>query len=426
MCKKNGQAQELEGLIISEGICIGRLLLYSPERIAQANSGEDVIIAANELTPSDLINIHKMAPAGFITRVGTIHSHTSILIRNLGVPAVTDILVQNDWNGKQVIIDAYRGEVIVDPTAEMIQYYKEQAEIAEARKEKLLDVYRNRSAVTRQGKRIHVYANITSLSDLPSVLEQNAEGIGVFKTEFMYMEASHIPTEDEQFETYRTLVSAMGRKKVVIRTIDIGADKKAACFNLDEEDNPAIGYRAIRICLKQPEVFLPQIKAILRASAFGQVAILYPMITSVNEILEIRKIVERAKCELYRQGIAFDDKIEQGIMIETPSAVLISAELAETVDFFSIGTNDLLQYLFAADRQNPKLKALLDPYHPAFMRSVEHVVQCAKKAGIWVGVSGELASDLEYIHLFADYGMDALAVSPSLILKVKQAICEME
>lgn len=414
-------------MIISEGISIGRVLLYSPDQKAQSYSDrESVIIAANELTPLDIIEIQKMAPEGFITRVGTIHSHTSILIRNMGVPAITDIPVQSGWDGKQVIVDAYQGEVIIDPTSETLRYYKEQAKFAKTRKEKLLDEYRNRSAVTKHGKKVHVYANITSLSDLPAVLEQNAEGIGVFKTEFMYMEASHIPTEDEQFETYRKLMTAMGSKKVVIRTIDIGADKKAACFHLDKEDNPAIGYRAIRICLKQPEVFLPQIKAILRASAFGKVSMMYPMITSVSEILAIREIVERAKCELCNQGIAFDDKVEQGIMIETPSAVLISSELAELVDFFSIGSNDLLQYLFAADRQNPKLKDLLDPYHPAFMRSVEYVVQSAKKAGIWVGVSGELASDLEYVHLFVEYGIDALAVSPSRILDVKHAICEME
>lgn len=417
----------MEGMIISEGISTGRVLLYSPKQKTRSYSdGESVIIAANELTPIDIIEIEKMAPAGFITKVGTIHSHMSILIRNMDVPAITNIHVQSDWDGKQVIVDAHRGEVIVDPTTEMLQYYEKQAKLVEIRKEKLLYEYRNRSAITKRGRKMHVYANITGLSDIPNVLEQNAEGIGVFKTEFIYMEASHIPTEDEQFEIYRKLVTAMGNKKVVIRTIDIGADKKAPCFYLDEEDNPAIGYRAIRICLKQPEVFLPQIKAILRASAFGKVAMMYPMIISVNEILAIQEIVNQAKCELHNQGFAFDDKIEQGIMIETPAAVLISAELAEIVDFFSIGTNDLLQYLFAADRQSPKLKDLLDPYHPAFTRSVEHVVQSAKKAGIWVGVSGELASDLDYVHLFVKYGIDALAVSPSRILKVKQAICEME
>ena len=418
---------KIEGLTICEGICIGRVLLYSPgQKISTHSDGEPVILAANELTPIDMLEIEKLVPAGFITAIGTIHSHVSILIRNMDVPAITNIPVQSDWNGKQVIVDADRGEVIVDPTAEMLPYYEEQIKLAELRKEKLLDEYRNRNAITRRGKKLNVYANITSLSDLPTVLEQNAEGIGVFKTEFLYMKAAHIPTEDEQFEVNRKLVTAMGNKKVVIRTVDLGADKKAACFYLDEEENPAMGYRGIRICLKQPEIFLPQIKAILRASAFGKVAIMYPMIISANEILAIQKIVNQAKRELRNQGIAFDDKIEQGIMIETPAAVMISTELAQMVDFFSIGTNDLLQYLFAVDRQSPKLKDLLDPYHPAFIRAIHHVMQSAKKAGIWVGVSGELASDLAYLHLFVDDGIDALAVSPSRILKVKQTICEME
>ena len=418
----------MDGLIINDGIGMGRLLLYSDiekSKTCRLNA-EPVIIAAPDLTPNDFIKLEKWVPAGFITTNGTINSHTSILIRNLGVPAVTNIPIQNEWNGKFVIIDAYQGRIIVDPTQEAIQFYKKQEKQVAEEEARLLNEFRGSNTKTRSGKRIHVYANITSPSDMQNVIDYDAEGIGVFKSEFLYLGVKDYPTEDEQFEIYKNIATTMGNKKVVIRTLDIGADKKVDYFNLDAEDNPAMGYRAIRICLNQPEIFLPQIKAILRASAYGNVSIMYPMVVSVEEVLKIQKIVGHAMQELRSAEIPFNEKIEQGIMMETPAAVMISEDLAKVVDFFSIGTNDLMQYLFAADRQNPKLRELLDPYHPAVTHSIRHIIQSAHAAGIWVGVSGELASDLDYVRLFVEYGIDALAVSPMRILKVRRVISEID
>ena len=290
----------------------------------------------------------------------------------------------------------------------------------------LLDSFRGKKAETKSGQQIHLYANINRLADVQQVIQNDAEGIGVFKTEFLYLESSDYPTEEKQFDVYKKVVASMKGKKVVLRTLDIGADKTADYFHLEKEENPAIGLRAIRLCFERPDIFVTQLRAMLRASAFGNVSIMYPMIISMNEILRIKSIVKEVMEGLKKEKIPFDENIEQGIMVETPAAVIMSRELAEIVDFFSIGTNDLTQYTLAMDRQNIRLEAMVDPLHPAILRSIKTTIENAHKAGIWVSISGELGANTSLVKMFAEYGIDALTVPPSKILPLRKAICEVD
>ena len=382
---------------------------------------EPVILIAEDLAPSETVQMDKNNLLAFVTRLGSSNSHTAILARNMDIPALIGVEISKDWNGKQAIIDGVRGVIIVDPDeATVMEYNKKIAKQTE--RKNLLNTLKGQEDVTLDGKHIKLYANIGGVGDVADVLKNDAKGIGLFRSEFLYLESDDFPTEEQQFEAYKKVAQLMAGKKVIIRTLDIGADKQVDYFNLDKEDNPALGYRAIRICLQQPEIFRTQLRALLRASAFGNIAIMYPMIISEDEVLKIKEISSSVKEELKAEGIPFDENIEEGIMIETPAAAVISDKLAKLVDFFSIGTNDLTQYTLAADRQNAKLEAIADPHHEAVLRLIELVCKNAHEAGIWAGICGELGSDLELTERFMKMGVDELSVSSSRILPVRQKI----
>ncbi len=382
---------------------------------------EPVILIAEDLAPSETVQMDKNNLLAFVTRLGSSNSHTAILARNMDIPALIGVEISKDWNGKQAIIDGVRGVIIVDPDeATVMEYNKKIAKQTE--RKNLLNTLKGQEDVTLDGKHIKLYANIGGVGDVADVLKNDAKGIGLFRSEFLYLESDDFPTEEQQFEAYKKVAQLMAGKKVIIRTLDIGADKQVDYFNLDKEDNPALGYRAIRICLQQPEIFRTQLRALLRASAFGNIAIMYPMIISEDEVLKIKEISSSVKEELKAEGISFDENTEEGIMIETPAAAVISDKLAKLVDFFSIGTNDLTQYTLAADRQNAKLEAIADPHHEAVLRLIELVCKNAHEAGIWAGICGELGSDLELTERFMKMGVDELSVSSSRILPVRQKI----
>ncbi len=389
---------------------------------AGLHTKEPVIILADDLSPSETIQMDKTKILAVVTKHGSANSHTAILARSLNIPSLvnTDVEISKEYHGKEAVVDGVTGTLFIEPEAEVLdQKKKEQAEIKE--KNERLKLLIGKENVTKDGRSIKLYANMGNVEDVDKVLANDAGGIGLFRSEFLYLGRDDFPTEEEQFAAYKEVVSRMEGKKVIIRTLDIGADKKADYFGLDAEENPALGYRAIRICLMQPEIFKTQLRAIYRASAFGTVSIMFPMIISVEEIRKIKDIVEEVKEELTREGVSFG-AVELGIMIETPAAAIVSEELAKEVGFFSIGTNDLTQYTLAIDRQNQKLEPFYDSHHPAVLKLIEMTVQNGHKAGIWVGICGELGADDTLTETFLDMGLDELSVSPTYILKLRDRI----
>lgn len=387
-------------------------------------SEEPVIIVADDLAPSETVQLDKDKILSFVTVHGSVNSHTAILARTMGIPALigTEIPLDETVDGKLAVVDGINGMVYLEPEADILTQMQEKQR-EEAEKKELLKKLKGRENITQDGKKIMLYANIGNIKDLAMVLQNDAGGIGLFRSEFIYLEKEDFPTEEEQFRIYRTVAETMAGKRVIIRTLDIGADKKCDYFGLEQEENPAMGVRAIRICLTREEVFKTQLRAIFRASAYGTIAIMYPMITSLWEVKRIKEIVCEVKAELEQQNIKHGNP-KQGIMIETPAAVMVSEELAKEVDFFSIGTNDLTQYTLAVDRQNPKLDAFYDSHHPAVLRMIKMVVENAHKAGIWAGICGELGADLDLTQEFLKMGVDELSVSPGRILPIRKIILE--
>ena len=384
---------------------------------------EPVIVVADDLAPSETVQMDKDKLLAFVTKYGSSNSHTAILARTMNIPALIGVEIQEDWNGKLAVVDGYEGCLYIEPEEEvLVKMKKRQQEDMEVRE--LLQNLRGKEDVTLDGKKIRLYANIGSVKDVASVLANDAAGIGLFRSEFLYLEAEDYPDEEAQFQAYKTVAENMAGKKVIVRTLDIGADKQVGYFGLDKEENPAMGYRAIRICLDRTDVFKTQLRALLRASAFGNIAIMYPMIISVDEVRRIKAIVEEIKKELDEQGIRYGE-VEQGIMIETPAAVVISDLLAEEVDFFSIGTNDLTQYTLAIDRQNMKLDNIYDAHHPAVLRMIQTTIDNGHKHGCWVGICGELGADMTLTETFVKMGIDELSVSPSCVLPIRKLIREM-
>lgn len=382
---------------------------------------EPAIIVAADLAPSETVQMNKELVLSFVTVQGSLNSHTAILARTMGIPAlVGTALSPEELDGRLGIVDGFTGTFYVDPDETTLSDMR-QKQAADLEKKRLLQELKGKDNITLDGKKILLYANIGNSKDLAAVLGNDAGGIGLFRSEFLYLERDSFPTEEEQFAIYKTVAETMAGKRVIIRTLDIGADKKCDYFELDREENPAMGLRAIRICLTRPEIFKTQLRALYRASAFGKIAIMFPMIISVEEVRKIKEIVEEIKAELTEQGIVFGQP-ELGIMVETPAAVMMSDELAKEVDFFSIGTNDLTQYTLAIDRQNEKLDRFYDPHHPAVLRQIRIVVDNAHKAGIWAGICGELGADTELTPLFLKMGVDELSVSPGSILPLRELI----
>ncbi len=399
------------------------------ERVIAALAGVDtdagamdeaVIVVAEDLAPSETVQMDKTKLLGFVTRLGSSNSHTAILARTMNIPALIGVDIDSSWNGKMAIIDGRKGLIFVEPDEVTLAAYKaEQKKDEEARE--LLKKLKGLPDETIDGKHIKLYANIGSVADVANVLANDAAGIGLFRSEFLYLEKTDYPTEEEQFAIYKTVAQNMAGRKVVIRTLDIGADKQVDYFNMDKEENPAMGYRAIRICLDRIDIFKTQLRALYRASAFGNIAIMFPMIISLSEVKRIKEICEDIKAELKENGIEYGE-VELGVMIETPAAVMISDELAKEVDFFSIGTNDLTQYTLAIDRQNSKLDSIYDSHHPAVLKMIKMVADNGHAEGIWVGICGELASDTTLTETFIKMGIDELSVSPSYILPIRKII----
>lgn len=388
------------------------------------DSDVPVILLADDLSPSETVQLDKSKILAFVTKNGSANSHTAILARSMNIPALvkTDVALLEDYNGVQAIVDGMEGTFIINPDEATSQKMIQKKMEYERERTELLKLI-GKDNVTTDGRRINVYANIGSVQDVEKVLSNDGGGIGLFRSEFLYLGREDYPTEEEQFEIYKEVLSRMGGKKVIIRTLDIGADKQVDYFNLPKEENPAMGYRAIRICLDRVDIFKTQLRAIYRASAFGTVAIMFPMIISVSEIRRIKEIVEEVKAELTKEGRSFN-RVELGIMIETPAAVMISRELAEEVEFFSIGTNDLTQYTLAIDRQNQNLDNIYDSHHPAVLRMIQMTIENGHKGGAWVGICGELGSDTTLTKTFVDMGVDELSVSPTYILGLRKAIRE--
>lgn len=386
------------------------------------DTNEPVIIFADDLAPSETVQLDKSLVLSFVTVHGSTNSHTAILARTMNIPALigVDIEISTELEGKTAIVDGFNGNVYIDPSPEVMTEMQKRYDEAQ-QKQKLLLELKGKDNVTKDGKSVWLYANIGNVKDLAYVLENDAGGIGLFRSEFIYLESSTYPTEDEQFQIYKKAAEAMAGKRVVIRTLDIGADKQADYFNLDKEENPAMGLRAIRICLTRPKIFKTQLRAIYRASKYGKLAVMYPMITSLEEVHKIKAISAEVRAELDSENIPYNT-IEEGIMIETPAAVMISDLLAKEVDFFSIGTNDLSQYTMAIDRQNPKLDSFFNPHHEAVLRMIEMTVNNAHKENIWVGICGELGADTELTERFLKMGVDELSVSPSYVLPLRDKI----
>ena len=384
---------------------------------------EPVIVVAEDLAPSETVQMDKEKLLAFVTRLGSANSHTAILARTMNIPALIEVDIKEEWNGKMAVVDGYTGTFYIDPDEETLKKMQEKKE-EDIKARELLQELKGKEDVTVDGKHIKLYANIGGVKDVASVLANDAAGIGLFRSEFLYLEADNYPDEEAQFQAYKTVAENMAGKKVIVRTLDIGADKQVDYFNLDHEENPAMGYRAIRICLDRRDIFRTQLRALLRASAYGNIGIMYPMIISVDEVKEIKKIVESIKAELTEKGIEYGE-VEQGIMIETPAAVMISDLLAEEVDFFSIGTNDLTQYTLAIDRQNSKLDNIYDAHHPAVLRMIQQTIENGHKAGCWVGICGELGADMTLTETFLKMGIDELSVSPTFVLPIRKLIREM-
>lgn len=389
-----------------------------------SDSEEPVIVVAEDLAPSETVQMNKDKVLSFVTVQGSLNSHTAILARTMGIPALvgTKVPLDESVDGKPGIVDGFSGVIYVEPEEGLLEQMSARRE-EELEKKRLLQELKGKENITLDGRRVMLYANIGNMKDLATVVQNDAGGIGLFRSEFIYLEKDSFPTEEEQFRIYKTVVETMAGKRVIIRTLDIGADKQCDYFEMEKEENPALGCRAIRICLTRPGIFKTQLRALFRASAYGKLAIMYPMITGVGEIKRIQAIVEEVKAELSEQGIKYGEP-EQGIMIETPAAVMMSEELAREVDFFSIGTNDLTQYTLAIDRQNAKLDEFYDPHHPAVLRMIEMVVENAHKAGIWAGICGELGADRELTRDFLAMGVDELSVSPGSILPLRKIVLE--
>ena len=400
------------------------LTVLQGEESQGVESQEPSIIVADDLAPSETVQLDKDKVLSFVTVHGSLNSHSAILARTMGIPALvgTKLPVDDTVNGKLGIVDGTNGIIYVDPDEVTLGKMKEFQKI-ELEKKKLLETLKGKENITLDGQKILLYANIGNTKDLATVLQNDAGGIGLFRSEFIYLEREDYPTEEEQFQIYKAVAETMAGKRVIIRTLDIGADKQCDYFKMEKEENPAMGCRAIRICLKRPEIFKTQLRALFRASVYGKIAIMYPMITSVKEIQRIKDIVTQVKAELEEQGVEYREP-EQGIMIETPAAVMISGQLAKEVDFFSIGTNDLTQYTLAIDRQNTALDEFYDPHHPAVLRMISMVVNNAHKAGIWVGICGELGADCELTKEFLVMGVDELSVSPGNILPIRKIVRE--
>lgn len=389
------------------------------------NSGDDkVIICTDDLAPSETVLLDKDKVLAFVTAYGSSNSHTAILARNMNIPAIIgagDDFLNFVKDGDNAIVDGFTGEIFVNPDDETLERLHRKQYEDEERK-KLLQDLKGKENVTLDGTKINIYANIGGVDNIGAVLVNDAGGIGLFRSEFLYLESSDYPTEEQQFAAYRKVLESMAGKKVIIRTLDIGADKKVDYFNLAKEDNPALGYRAIRICLTRPEIFKTQLRALYRASAYGNLGIMFPMITSVSEIEKILAVCEEVKQELKTDGIEYSDNVELGIMIETPAAAIISDRLAPMVDFFSVGTNDLTQYTLACDRQNPNIEAFCDTHHEAILRLIELSAKNAHENGAWIGICGELAADTSLTETFLRMGIDELSVSPTFVLKVREAV----
>lgn len=406
------------------------------ERLLQALSSqnetvmvmdEPVIIAADDLVPSETVQLDKEKVLSFVTMYGSANSHTAILARTMNIPAVIGLgeALKEEYDGKVAIVDGVDGKVYIDPDEETMASMQKKQKKDQEQKE-LLNQLKGKENVTKSGQKVNVYANIGNLADVGAVLKNDAGGIGLFRSEFLYLESDTYPTEEQQFAVYKKVAEMMAGKKVIIRTLDIGADKQVDYFKLDKEDNPALGYRAIRICLTRPEIFKTQLRALYRASAYGQISIMFPMIISVAEVKKIKEIVEEVKAELRTEGAAFREDVELGIMIETPAAVMVSRELAKEVDFFSVGTNDLTQYTLAIDRQNQKLEDFYDSHHPAVLAMIRMAAESAHAEGKWIGICGELGADVTLTETFLKMGIDELSVAPGMVLKVRQKIREAE
>ena len=400
------------------------LTILNGEETGAVDADEPKIIVAEDLAPSETVQLDKDKVLSFVTVKGSLNSHTAILARTMAIPALvnTSVSLESEMDGRLGIVDGADGTFYVDPDEETLAEMKKRQEEDLSRKQLLLTL-KGKENVTLDGQKVMLYANIGNIKDLATVIQNDAGGIGLFRSEFIYLEKEDFPTEEEQFQIYRQVAQTMAGKRVIIRTLDIGADKQCDYFHMEHEENPALGCRAIRICLTRPEIFKTQLRALFRASAFGKIAIMYPMITSVQEVREIKGIVEEVKAELTSQGVEFGNP-EQGIMIETPAAAIISDDLAKEVDFFSIGTNDLSQYTMAIDRQNPQLDLFFDPHHPAVLRMISLVMENAHKAGIWAGICGELGADQSLTKEFLAMGVDELSVSPGSILPLRKIILE--
>lgn len=400
------------------------LTILNGEETGDVDADEPKIIVAEDLAPSETVQLDKDKVLSFVTVKGSLNSHTAILARTMAIPALvnTSVSLESEIDGRLGIVDGANGTFYVDPDEATLAEMKKRQEEDLSRKQLLLTL-KGKENVTLDGQKVMLYANIGNIKDLATVIQNDAGGIGLFRSEFIYLEKEDFPTEEEQFQIYRQVVQTMAGKRVIIRTLDIGADKQCDYFHMEHEENPALGCRAIRICLTRPEIFKTQLRALFRASAFGKIAIMYPMITSVQEVRKIKEIVEEVKAELTTQGVEFGNP-EQGIMIETPAAAIISDDLAKEVDFFSIGTNDLSQYTMAIDRQNPQLELFFDPHHPAVLRMISLVVENAHKAGIWAGICGELGADQSLTKEFLAMGVDELSVSPGSILPLRKIILE--
>ena len=384
------------------------------------DSDEPVILAADDLAPSETIGLDKSKILGFITQGGSSNSHTAILARTMGIPALCGVgdALKPEYHGRLAYIDGETGQAVLDPDELTLNVLRDKYQKQQEMKE-LLQTMKGKEDVTLDGKKVNVYCNIGSSEDVAAVLANDGQGIGLFRSEFLYLAAEDYPTEEQQFEAYKSVAAAMNGKRVIIRTLDIGADKQVGYFNLTKEENPAMGLRAIRICLNRPEVFRTQLRALYRASAYGKIAIMFPMITSVWEVKECRRACQSVMKELADEGVPFNPDTEIGIMIETPASVFIADELARLVDFFSVGTNDLTQYTLACDRQANDLGKFFDPHHPAVLRALKLAADAAHKAGIWIGICGELGADLSLLPTFLAIGIDELSVSPSAVLPLR-------
>lgn len=387
-------------------------------------NADSVIIAADDLLPSETVQLDRETVLAFVTSGGSVNSHTAILARSMNIPAIVAVGEDlSSYDGAFAVVDGFDGKLYINPTDEILELMREKKRRDDDEK-RLLEELKGKESVTADGRRVNVYANIGGLGDVGEALKNDADGIGLFRSEFLYLGKESFPDENEQFGIYKKVVQNMAGKKVIIRTLDIGADKKIPYFELDKEENPAMGLRAVRICLKRPELFKVQLRALLRASAFGELGIMVPMIVSVSEVRQVKKIIDEVKNELKASGIAYNENAEFGIMIETPAAALISEHLAREVDFFSIGTNDLMQYTLAADRQNPQLDGICTPYHESVLRLIEMTAENAHKNGIWVGICGEAAADEALVEFFLSIGVDELSVAPPRVLALRKKIRE--